>query len=181
MWRERIIETALILGDSHGDDALTSDLVARASGLSRAHLYTFFPNRPELHRAVVSARGRAMAEDLVSRVERARGLEPKLRRLVEEVFRLTAAHERKALRNGTSTGGLGELLCCMRAAAAEPIGRELAGGASSLLIGHAVIAMSEGAAIAWAEARRPNRQAAVDTAVRFIRGVLRVSSRATDA
>jgi hypothetical protein len=69
----------------------------------------------------------------------------------------------------------------MRAAAAEPIGRELAGGASSLLIGHAVIAMSEGAAIAWAVERRSNRQAAVDVAVRLIRGLIRVNSRASDA
>jgi AcrR family transcriptional regulator len=173
VWRDRIIQTVLILGYDHGDGAVTIQLVASTAGLSRAHFYTFFPSRSELHGAIVTARGRVLAGDLVAKVERSRGVNAKVLKLVHEVFRITAAHRRSAAEDHHGGRSLGEFLSSMRAAAARPIAHELAGRRASPLIGHAAIAMSECAALAWASERRLSRQASIDIVVRLIRDVLR--------
>lgn len=165
MWHERIVETALILGDEYGDEALTAELVAQSAGLSRAHLYKFFPRRDDIQRAVVDARAARLAERLLDQVARATSVEQQVREIVEVAYGIA--------------GASGELLHSFRQQLAPAIGRALLGSDDPAgvdrdagLIGHAVLAMAEGAALTSAAQPARTRRASIDAVVTLIREVL---------
>ena len=185
MWHERIVETALILGDEYGDESLTAELVAESAGLSRAHLYKFFPTRDDIRRAVLFARASRLAEQLLAEVAAARTSEAKVRLIVERLYSLAAASGTASVGWLRQDAGLGELLHGFRQRLAPDIGRELLpasasddSGVDAGLIGHAVLAMAEGGAMTSAKAPAASRRASVDAVVTLIREVL-LSAQAT--
>lgn len=171
-WRDRIVQTALVLGDQYGDDAITNSLVAASAGLSRAHLYSFFPSRPQLYQAVIDARVQRMSRALLIKVKGAVGAEAKVHCVVDGYFTLMCD-------DASRQRWQSELLSSLREAAAPVVGRALAirgteeaDPSSASLVGHAVIAMAESAARVWADRGRGNRRVSIDAVVRLISEVL---------
>ena len=181
-WYERIVETARILGEEHGDDALTADLVAKAAGLSRAHLYTFFPRRGDILRAVVEARAERFSRRLLDDLGDVTQLDDRIQRIVERTYALVAAAGTADAGRATRGNGMGELMQTYRRRVAPAVGVELIGSGGSNghhahapeLIGHVVMAMAEGAAVAAADLGQHERRASQDAAVTLIREVIPV-------
>jgi AcrR family transcriptional regulator len=176
-WRRRIIDTALILGDEYGDNAITAELVAKAAGLSRAHFYKFFTNRDDLYREVIRARAQKLADDVLEEVSKAPDATAKVRSVVESLFAAAAPVAERPARDAAQQPRLGELLYHVREIVAPVLGRELwPSGASDdmdgALLGHAVLAMAEGAALASSAQHGAARRQSIEAVARLISAVL---------
>ena len=174
-WKARIVQVARVLFAEHGYDGVTMDEIARATGLSRARLYRFFPGRRELFEAIITQDARTLAGELLLELAGADDAAGKVRALVDVFFRFVEARQERHRvlysHAGQNDPALAEMMRTVRGALAETFSQQLAplgvdaarrSPAELRLMAHAIIAMAEGAATAWASGPRLDRERSVE-------------------
>ncbi|MHB8509823.1 MAG: TetR/AcrR family transcriptional regulator [Candidatus Dormibacteria bacterium] len=173
-WQARILQAARYLITDLGYEATTMAEIARVAGLSRARLYRLYDNRHEVLEALLADDANRLAGEIVLAVARAQSLQEKVRAMVTVFFNVaerTGQRNRLLYSQGEDSEiELGNLLRCVRGALAETLGQYLATSTASTtdpesrrLACHAVIAMAEGAAVAWMGGPRMDLERAVST------------------
>jgi len=92
--RAVLLDTAAALVAEQGTDAVTMDAVAARAGVSRPLVYKHFTNRDELLAAVLRREASEFTATVAAEVERAEGLEGKIRALVRATLDAVGSHSR---------------------------------------------------------------------------------------